>query len=533
MPLMHSPFSEHMAPFGWVPPVLSPTVGSVVAVVVTLVALVVLGPVVADVLALVAAVVVLTVVEALDEPLSSPSDSPSPSPPSATSIFGPHAPRANTIALTRRANIIVTHRAYAGRIRGAIGGAGPATETRERWQPAGASRISARMRTPRLPVMLLATTLAAALACSVSTSSSTTPPPSGAGKPVPPSESAGKPIAAETPKEPDPPQPDPAADRKKRLEAAIAELEAEAAKEKDRWTPELVEKVKSLQAKKFRTSKEALRAALASPHRKPGHAERDDDRHPLETMAFFGLRPNMRVFEVGPGEGWWTELLAIVLYGSGKLVLATTDPKSDDPTMAYFGRAMQLMLTTPPTLYERVETIEQASASDYNLGPDESLDMVLVMRMMHNLIRFNEGKNLDKLLAKSFAALKPGGVLAIEQHRAAEGADPLQSAQKGYVPQKWLIERIESAGFELAGKSEINANPKDTKDYEKGVWTLPPVLVEGDKDKDRYIAIGESDRMTLKFVKPKKPRKAAAKAATGSVAAPSEKKPAERGGAVE
>jgi predicted methyltransferase len=295
--------------------------------------------------------------------------------------------------------------------------------------------------------------------------------------------------------------------------------------------------VKALQAKKFRSSKEALRAALASPHRKPGHAERDKDRHPVETMAFFGLKPNMRVYEVGPGQGWWSELLAIVLYPSGKLVIASADPKHDDPFMALFGRGIELMLTSAPALWERVETIEQATPNEYNLGAADSLDMILVMRMMHNLIRVNEGKNLDKFLTNALAALKPGGILAVEQHRAAEGADAMQSAQKGYVPQKWLIEKIEGAGFKLVGKSEINANKKDTKDYEKGVWTLPPSYAEGDKDKDKYTAIGESDRMTLKFIKPKTPKKTTSKAAGGTVTAPTEPKaeakpPAESGGAV-
>jgi predicted methyltransferase len=240
-------------------------------------------------------------------------------------------------------------------------------------------------------------------------------------------------------------------------------------------------------------------------------------------MAFFGLKPNMRVFEVGPGGGWWTELLAIVLYGSGKLVLGGADTKSDDPMTAYVARYMELMLTTPGPLYERVETIPQATTSAYDMGAPDSLDMVLVMRMMHNLIRFNEGKNLDKFLANAFVALKPGGVLAVEQHRAAEGADPMQSSEKGYVPQKWLIEKIQSAGFQLAGKSEINANKKDTKDYEKGVWTLPPTYIEGEKDKDKYTAIGESDRMTLKFVKPKAAKKTS-KAAGATLEAPKDAK---------
>jgi hypothetical protein len=136
-------------------------------------------------------------------------------------------------------------------------------------------------------------------------------------------------------------------------------------------------------------------------------------------------------------------------------------------------------------------------------------------------------KTLPTYAAKIFEALKPGGVLAVEQHRAPEGANPEEIAPKGYVPEAWLIQQLESAGFKLDKKSEVNANPKDTKDHEDGVWSLPPTLSGGDKDKDKYLAIGESDRMTLRFVKPKsaKGAKASAKAATDVTAKPDVKTP--------
>jgi predicted methyltransferase len=132
------------------------------------------------------------------------------------------------------------------------------------------------------------------------------------------------------------------------------------------------------------------------------------------------------------------------------------------------------------------------------LDMDGTIDLVLVMREVHGMV---DGGTLDAWLGEIRKALKPSVVLGIEEHRARADADPIESAKKGYVPEKWLIDHVEAAGFKLAGKSEVNANPKDTKDYPEGVWTLPPTLRLGDKDREKYQAIGESDRMTLKFVK--------------------------------
>ena len=136
-----------------------------------------------------------------------------------------------------------------------------------------------------------------------------------------------------------------------------------------------------------------------------------------------------------------------------------------------------------------------------SFGPPESADMVLTFRNFHNWVG---DPVMEKLLAASFVVLKHGGVLGLTDHRAAPGtaADPKVIGDSGYVPEAYVVETIEKAGFKLAGRSEVNANPKDTKDYPKGVWTLPPTYIQGDQDRARYQAIGESDRMTLRFVKP-------------------------------
>ena len=368
------------------------------------------------------------------------------------------------------------------------------------------------MRTSRL----LVAALAVALGCKVTTSSSSNPPTEpadpAAGKPIEKAEPAEKPL--------EPAKPDPKVEAKKRFDAAMAELEAEYKTEAARWTPELKAAVAKLTATKWRATPVAMKAALASAHRRPEHAARDAARHPTETMMFFGLRPTMNVFEVGPGGGWWTELLAVVLAARGKLALATFDAKSADNMTAYSGRSMELMLDTAPELYGKVERVLNSAPGLYEMGPADSRDMILLMRMSHNLIR---NAALEKFLAQAHTALKPGGTLAIEQHRAAEGTDPALGAAKGYVPEAWLITQVEAAGFKLVAKSEINANPKDTKDYPKGVWTLAPNFAEGDKDKAKYAEIGESDRMTLKFTKPKS--KAKTPAAVGGLKPKSADKP--------
>jgi predicted methyltransferase len=280
------------------------------------------------------------------------------------------------------------------------------------------------------------------------------------------------------------------------------ELDRQAARAKEisaRWTPELRAKVQTLVDTKHPSSEAALKAILASPHRTPGNADRDRYRHPLETLTFFGVRQDSKVFEYAQGAGWYTEILAPLLARDGTLYLTGYDATSSDPQQRFASQATELFLTAPGNLYAKVKTVEQKDLSAPPvLGEPDSLDVVLVVRMMHNVHRFGMW---DSLLPAIHSALKPGGVLGVVQHRADPGADPEETAKQGYLPEPWLVERIESYGFVLEASSEINANPKDTKDYEKGVWTLPPTYELGDKDRAKYEAIGESDRSTLRFVK--------------------------------
>ena len=246
-------------------------------------------------------------------------------------------------------------------------------------------------------------------------------------------------------------------------------------------------------------TKTMLTAILASPHREPGNKDRDSARHPIETLGLFGVQPTSTVVELGAGGGWYTELLAPLLADHGKLIVAGPDANAPAGKMSTAsGKALDLFLAKSPELFGKVQRVGIVSADTMKLAPDGTVDIVIAMREMHNWQRRGD---LDKYLASIRAALKPGGTFGVEEHRAIAGTKGEATADSGYLDQQWVIDRVTAAGFTLADKSEINANPKDTKDYPKGVWTLPPNYREGDKDKAKYTAIGESDRMTLKFAK--------------------------------
>ena len=327
-----------------------------------------------------------------------------------------------------------------------------------------------------------------------------------------PSAEQNAPPAASTPAAATPP---PSADQLKKAEEAKAEekkkadealklqqdfdqLKVDHEKDLARWTPELRTAAKTTADKAYPNGKAALSAAIAAKYRKPGNADRDAARHPLQTLEFFGFKPDQTVLEYGPGEGWFTELLAPSLAKKGKLIVTSPDPDGPkDQRSTLYGERQKLFLSTSPELYSKVETVV-IDGKKPDLKLEGTVDLVLVARGLHGMV--NAG-TLDTWLSEFHTALKPNGTLGIEQHRAKADAKAEESSKKGYLPEAWVIEKVEAAGFKLAGKSEINANPKDTKDYEKGVWTLPPTYADKDKDREKYQAIGESDRMTLKFVK--------------------------------
>ncbi|WP_155798020.1 class I SAM-dependent methyltransferase [Sorangium cellulosum] len=330
------------------------------------------------------------------------------------------------------------------------------------------------------------------------------PPVESAPPPAPPPTQAPPPAAPTAqPEVAAPPPADPAEEKKKAELAKLAEdmkaMEAKADQEAARFDDALKAEVKALVAANHPNTGAALRAALKGKHRAPGNAERDAARHPVETLEFFGLKQTSTVLELGAGEGWYTELLAPVLAKKGKLIVTAYDPNGPaDSRNTLYGKRVRRLLDKSPDLFGKVE-VAVIDRDAPKLGIEGKVDVVIAIREAHGWHR--SGK-FDTYVAEAFKALKPGGVFGIVQHRAKPDANPDESAKQGYLPEAWVIQKVESAGFKLGGKSEVNANPKDTKDYPEGVWTLPPNFRLGDKDRARYAAIGESDRMTLKFVKP-------------------------------
>lgn len=245
-----------------------------------------------------------------------------------------------------------------------------------------------------------------------------------------------------------------------------------------------------------------MAAAIDTAWRTDEQKARDAYRHPAQTLAFFGIRPDMTIVELNPGGGWYTNILAPMVKDAGRYIGVEYDPRiwaEDFPSFA------ERLKTYPDTVKADPDKFgADAHATwilDGDIAPDGSVDMVLGIRFAHNWIRKGFA---DQALDKLYRAMKPGATFAVVQHRAREDdpRPPAELAATGYVKQSYMVELMETHGFELVAASEVNANPQDTKDHPSGVWTLPPVLALGDQDKARYLAIGESDRMTLKFAKP-------------------------------
>ncbi|MEY4269933.1 MAG: hypothetical protein RLZZ58_1149, partial [Pseudomonadota bacterium] len=237
----------------------------------------------------------------------------------------------------------------------------------------------------------------------------------------------------------------------------------------------------------------AIDAAVAAPSRTATNLPRDRYRHPAQTLGFFGINPGDTVVELWPGAGWYTEILAPFANAGGGTFYAA------GPWTRL--KTVQDWQAANPAVYGKVQLAEFPSSGANPKVPDGSADVVLTFRNVHNW-RFGGKDNTAGAFRQIFAMLKPGGTLGVVDHRLSESDDSAKEEKSGYMKTSSVIAFAEAAGFKLVGQSEVNANPNDTKDYPQGVWTLPPILREGDKDRDKYLAIGESDRMTLKFVKP-------------------------------
>jgi len=238
---------------------------------------------------------------------------------------------------------------------------------------------------------------------------------------------------------------------------------------------------------------------LVGGHRSAENKERDKYRHPKETLLFFGLRPDMTVVEISPSRGWYTEVLAPVLHDSGQYYAAVSSVTEKSPDAVKKNDAdYRGMLSGAPDLYGKVK-LSVLSPGALQVAPPGSADLVLTFRNVHN---WAKAGTVDAMFKAFNEALKPGGTLGVVEHRARTDSSFQQQIDTGYMTEAFVIETAQKAGFKLVNKSEINANPRDTKDYAGGVWTLPPTLRYGDEGRNKYLAIGESDRMTLKFTKP-------------------------------
>ncbi|ODU47184.1 MAG: methyltransferase [Lysobacteraceae bacterium SCN 69-123] len=244
-----------------------------------------------------------------------------------------------------------------------------------------------------------------------------------------------------------------------------------------------------------------LQAAVGGDWRSPANAARDAYRHPLQTLEFFGVQPQQTVVEITPGGGWYAEILAPYLRGHGHYVAAVVDPMA---LPAGSGRnyqqrtrdGLEKKFAAAPALFDKATVVAYDPAAPV-LGKPGSADVVLTFRNVHNWRAANQAEGLFRAF---FAVLKPGGTLGVVEHRAK--GDVAADDKSGYVGQAQVIAMAEAAGFKLQQTSEINANPRDTRDHPNGVWTLPPSNNHDAADAARYKAIGESDRMTLRFVKP-------------------------------
>lgn len=243
----------------------------------------------------------------------------------------------------------------------------------------------------------------------------------------------------------------------------------------------------------------ALQKAIAGKHRSAEHKQRDKYRHPQQTLEFFEVKDTMTVVEIWPGGGWYTEILAPYLKDKGKLITAHFSRDAEVPFYRKNVNKFIKKIQQKPRLYGKVEVTVLQPPELMDIAPEGSADRVLTFRNVHNWMKNDQAAAVFNAMYK---ALKPGGILGVVEHRNSTSKPQNVNADNGYVAEDYVISLARKAGFEFLAKSEINANQKDTKDYPEGVWTLPPTLKLGKKDRKKYRDIGESDRMTIKFLKP-------------------------------
>lgn len=243
----------------------------------------------------------------------------------------------------------------------------------------------------------------------------------------------------------------------------------------------------------------SLQQVVSSDFRQDKNASRDNYRHPVETLKFFEVKPTDTVIELWPGGGWYAEILAPYLAADGQYVAGNFNTKTEDEKKKQgyrvkAGKKFEGWLNDNRSTLGQATTVTFEPPKFYSLGNEGSVDTVLTFRNLHNWAMKG---HLQPVFESAYKVLKPGGTFGVVEHRANPGMD----AKTGYMDEAQVIALAEKVGFTLVAKSEVNANSKDTKDHPKGVWSLPPRLALEDQDKEKYLAIGESDRMTLKFIK--------------------------------
>ena len=241
-----------------------------------------------------------------------------------------------------------------------------------------------------------------------------------------------------------------------------------------------------------------LLTVVNGPQRSAKFVARDPARHPAQELTFFGLAPTQSVIEIWPFGGYWSEMLGPYLAPEGHYAVALATEQTSGGEAGMNAR-LEARFAADPGTYGQVRAVH-LDKDGIDLGPDNSADLVVTFRNLHNWM---DDGSVDQALTTFYTALKPGGILGIEDHRGRTDKPQDPSAENGYVRQDYAIALARKAGFELVASAEINANPKDTKDWPKGVWTLPPSFALGDQDRAKYAAIGEADNFVLKFRKPR------------------------------